>query len=630
MVVGSAWAGQVSEDTAMTVAQNSLTSHIMVYGSWNGSVSPSLNNISVVSYNGEPIAYLVNVNPTGHLLVAYYDDFSPVLFYSPSATLDPTKADDPNAIESWIIPEIYNNVQLVTGNNNMIAPLTNQVVPLNPSMKTNSPTAARIANAWKMMSAQTYNAATAAEAQSAGTATNLGTPGTVGPLLQTTWGQGDPNDLNSPYNEYTPPGTDDGGCAHTYTGCVATAMAQVMNYWNWPVQGVGSAEDFWNGPMLSANFAHSYYWTNMPVYLSTLTTAIQNDAVARLMSDAGISVGMQYGCSDSSIPTVDPVPYSLTNYFQYNNSISHVYRSSSQGTLNYDASSWVSLIVSELTAPTPCPILFTIFSTSVPPVGHEPVIDGYQSFNGTDQVHINYGWSGNYNGFYDITGIWTADYTWSANDQELIIGIKPLLVETYSYVTIISTAGLNGNAWSVGENTVPVGSNVTYTVIPQSGYAISDVKVDGVSVYNQCLGTDGQYTYTFYDVTANHTISASFAIQTFSDVCTNYWAFKNIEDIYNAGITTGCGNGDYCPNDDVTRDEMAAFIIRALYGENFTCNGNVDCSTTTPYFNDVTLSSDPTFFKYIQKLKELGITVGCGNGNYCPSADVRRDQWLHF
>jgi hypothetical protein len=109
--------------------------------------------------------------------------------------------------------------------------------------------------------------------------------------------------------------------------------------------------------------------------------------------------------------------------------------------------------------------------------------------------------------------------------------------------------------------------------------------------------------------------------------------------LYELGITTGCGGGDYCPSEDVTRDQMAAFLVRGTQvaaGQSttsFTCNGgvagvSVSCASTTPYFSDVPATD--TFFPYVQKLYELGITKGCGNGDYCPSEDVTRDQMAAF
>jgi hypothetical protein len=86
------------------------------------------------------------------------------------------------------------------------------------------------------------------------------------------------------------------------------------------------------------------------------------------------------------------------------------------------------------------------------------------------------------------------------------------------------------------------------------------------------------------------------------DVSSDYWAYNYIIAIYNAGITVGCSQNPlkYCPEDSVTRGQMAAFIIRALYGESFSY-------TPTPYFSDV--PSNHNFFKYVQRLRDDGITV---------------------
>jgi hypothetical protein len=114
----------------------------------------------------------------------------------------------------------------------------------------------------------------------------------------------------------------------------------------------------------------------------------------------------------------------------------------------------------------------------------------------------------------------------------------------------------------------------------------------------------------------------------FSDVPSDYWACDYIRSIYNAGITRGCAQDDpntpenerrYCPEDSVTRGQMAAFIIRAKYGENFSY-------TTTPYFTDV--PSTHTFFKYVQKLRDDGITVV--SGTYSVDSYVSRGQMAAF
>jgi parallel beta-helix repeat protein len=109
----------------------------------------------------------------------------------------------------------------------------------------------------------------------------------------------------------------------------------------------------------------------------------------------------------------------------------------------------------------------------------------------------------------------------------------------------------------------------------------------------------------------------------FNDVPTGFWAEDYIEAIACHNITTGCGGGNYCPGNPVTRGQMATFIVRAIEGEppdNY-------CDTGLP-FADVPRTH--IFCKYIKRVYELGITIGCGNGNYCPFNPVTRAQMAVF
>lgn len=105
----------------------------------------------------------------------------------------------------------------------------------------------------------------------------------------------------------------------------------------------------------------------------------------------------------------------------------------------------------------------------------------------------------------------------------------------------------------------------------------------------------------------------------FNDVSPGDGECKYIKRLGDLQITTGCGNGNYCPDQYVTRGQMAAFLIRALYGENFGY-------TPTPYFSDVPSSN--AFFKYVQRLKDDGITVATGSYNI--DDNVTRDQMAAF
>ncbi len=99
-----------------------------------------------------------------------------------------------------------------------------------------------------------------------------------------------------------------------------------------------------------------------------------------------------------------------------------------------------------------------------------------------------------------------------------------------------------------------------------------------------------------------------------------------IDDMLSKGISAGCQASplEYCPSQDVTRGQMAVFIIRSIYGSsNFTYS-------PTPYFTDATPSSVGGFFPFIQKMRELGITSGCTTTTYCPNDNVTRGQMAVF
>ncbi len=107
----------------------------------------------------------------------------------------------------------------------------------------------------------------------------------------------------------------------------------------------------------------------------------------------------------------------------------------------------------------------------------------------------------------------------------------------------------------------------------------------------------------------------------FEDVPATHPQFKWIQKLRSLGITTGCTTLRYCPNDPVTRGQMAVFLVRSRFGETFT-------SPATPYFTDV--PANQTFFRYIQKLRQLGVTTGCTANTYCINDPTTRGQMAVF
>lgn len=117
-------------------------------------------------------------------------------------------------------------------------------------------------------------------------------------------------------------------------------------------------------------------------------------------------------------------------------------------------------------------------------------------------------------------------------------------------------------------------------------------------------------------------IQAAPRTQRFEDVPASRAEFDYIALIAARGVTIGCTATKYCPDDPVTREQMAAFIVRAKEGrEDFVY-------TETPYFEDV--PTGHAMFKYVQKLADLGITKGCTANRFCPGATVTRQQMAQF
>jgi hypothetical protein len=211
----------------------------------------------------------------------------------------------------------------------------------------------------------------------------------VAPLLTTRWNQGEP------YNNLCPTYGSDGNTSRAVTGCVATAMAQVMNYYEWPAVGRGSHSYNCNvnnmtPTQLTADFSQSVYrWDLMLDEYTPNSSEEECEAVARLMLDAGISVDMSYG-SSSGASEADAID-ALKLYFDYNDKCYLLGRD------YFSVDEWEQLLVDELSAGRP--ILYCGQSNEG---GHAFVLDG---FNTDGYYHFNWGWGGYYDGYFLMSAL---------------------------------------------------------------------------------------------------------------------------------------------------------------------------------------------------------------------------------
>jgi hypothetical protein len=310
-------------------------------------------------YNGdESVFYVFNLNPTGFVIVSADQSVTPMLAFSTNTSFDTEK--NPSA-KAWV--ENYSK-------------------QINYNVKNNIIASERISTEWSRLSLspEYFKSKNGIK--------------TVAPLLTTTWDQG------RFYNAHCPvdiAGPDD----HVVTGCVATAIGQLMNYFRYPASGTGSygyehPEYGW----LEVNFAEqTYNYDQMPVEATDYS-----DDMARLIYNIGVSVDMNYGPTGSGMYNHKGA-YTMRTYFGYNPSTTYLFRDSLPVEFN-----WTGTLVEHLDQN--IPLYYAGWSDYDFIMGHAFILDGYSD---ETHYHINWGWGGSSDGYFFID-----DLTPGASDFTLL------------------------------------------------------------------------------------------------------------------------------------------------------------------------------------------------------------------
>ena len=304
----------------------------------------------------------------------------------------------------------------------------------------------------------------------------------VVPLVTALWDQGD-NYYNpqNPYNAFCPE-TDGQLCV---TGCMATALSQVLYYYRWP-QGPLSddlpAYSMENGRVIDGLPATTFDWDNMVDDYKQPTTDIQQAAVAALMRYCGQLIQMDYTpqISNGYFYDVDM----LVNLFGYDQG---VYRAQAD---DYTVSGWDELLYNELREGRP--VVYGGMSTGG---GHAFVIDGYEVQDGSGYFHVNWGWAGNGNGFYKInllnpamsgTGGSTTSDGYSLG-QNALIGLMPAQQPTEAYGRY-----LTGSTWNGTDEEYPHYFYVVNTSYMPGVFdiALAERHADGTADSNHLIGSN--------------------------------------------------------------------------------------------------------------------------------------------
>lgn len=260
-----------------------------------------------------------------------------------------------------------------------------------------------------------------------GTPARLPSHPAIAKLITTAWDQGDASEEGEAYNMLCP--TKDG--VHCYTGCVATAMAQVMRYNEWPQsfsEEIPAYESERVGKVSKLSKVR-FDWKNMLNRYDEGQSDVSCKAVATLMRYCGQSVEMDYGTTASSAYTND-VANGLRTYFGYDVNTRFERRA------DYTTEAWDDLIYDELRRKRP-----VVYNGSNPGGGHAFVCDGY---DGNGFYHINWGWGGYCNGYYKLsilnpngggTGSSTSNGGYSMT-QGAVVGIQKPTGDKEEYRTL--------------------------------------------------------------------------------------------------------------------------------------------------------------------------------------------------
>jgi len=429
-------ANPVNVNVAQKAAQN-------FYATAHSSIAPDMSlAYTERDASGAAVYYVFNITASskGFVIVTAEDATHPIIGYSDEG--------------SFVIPASNNNVSF------WLQKRKNEVLAIRAQ---NIAATSDVTEEWTSYTSGSIRA------------THNVASNSVLPMCQTYWNQ-------SPYyNAYCPGGS--------VTGCVATAMAQILKYWQYP--SIGAGNNCYNGSYgeLCANFDTSYYvWSAM----QNTPLGENNDQIAKLMYDCGVSVNMNYSPTGSGAYVMGGYPsaeYSYTNYFGYDpTTIGEAFYDSTQ------QASWITFLEGELNNHRP--MQFQGFDLSEG--GHSWVCDGYSALN---MMHMNWGWGGYDDGYYYVNSLTPSplDFTYNIG---VLYGIQPpdgLGVAKISPITSFKVYPNPGNGiFNVELESLSGNPQITvYNVLGQQVYSSKLTSVQtSINLSNQAKGV---YLYKVLD-----------------------------------------------------------------------------------------------------------------------------------
>lgn len=449
----AASAAQIDESAARNTAARFMATHQMGAVAGARPAKAPRRNAAATTAEQSSAYYVFNTQQgDGYVIVSGDDRTIPVLGYGTNGAFDPN--DVPENMQWWL-EQYVTEIALLDS-----APLDAQ----------NS-------------AAQTGSVIAKASSTAA-----------IVPLTTSLWGQ------RAPFN-FQCPSVDGVRCP---TGCVATAMAQIMYYHKWPASTSKTIPEYTsstksiNRPALSTT---TFSWSSMKDYYEsteTSTTATANAAVAKLMSYCAQAVKMNFNTGSSGANDYSEV---FVEYFRFSPTARKAMR------VDYTADEWKTMILTELEAKRPI-----IYGGLKADGGHSFICDGY---DGNGYFHFNWGWYGSQNGYFALStlnpenggtgSIAGADgYTL---EQDIIIGLQPNTVSTSALNSITQ---VNGQVSTDATSFTRASTSENFTVKTLTAKYWNPSPVErsydlGWGLYN----TSGKRLY-IYNVEQNHTLASTY------------------------------------------------------------------------------------------------------------------------
>lgn len=410
-------------DEARLVSRNWLSYITYQTGTWAGSTQPEIINMQEITIKDVVHGYHFSVKPRGFILVPALKELAPIKAYSDENDLDPEAS---GGMALMLRDVLEQRIQLYVdqyGSMDAEQPKTGDVLFGREQRQ-----------AWDnyLVSVDVFSHNL--------TQGKLGAVKDIGPLLTTKWHQGDP------YNQLCPIG--DGG--RVVVGCVATAAAQLITYYQWPICGTGEHTYWWAGDTycggstpgawLSAEYNDLYDWANIVDDCDYGCTAFEQDALSELNYEMAVAFNMDFSYCGSGTYTYIAQSV-LPTYFRFKNQISRLNRD------EHTQNGWSIAIQGQLTNNRP--ILYSIYS-------HCIVCDGWRDAGPPDQVHMNYGWGGSQNAWYTIDNL---HCPWPGCDPDveyMMTDIEPNKLAYFTSDTVWGNVPLSVNFF--GNSSESIGS----------------------------------------------------------------------------------------------------------------------------------------------------------------------------